>query len=302
MAIEEGAAGRLEGEHAAGAGHAGWAEDVRVDPERQREILRPQEGPHARGAFGGHPADVRQPENVDDAGEYPESGGYTFVDRRAAGDLAEAREAAARTSTPQAPGEGAWSTPIAAGAPSAASSAAPASTPGAASGGATTPAGSAPQREPEGVVRALVRGAVAGAIGALAMSLTHRASSKVLLGSADAAPNPAKGAAEALGERAGVTLGDRQADAGGTALMVGYGALLGAVYGVVHDRVRSPALVNALALGGLSYAATVPEKGLLPRLGLVAPPTEQAVLAAMVPMDAHLAYGVATAAAYEAMS
>lgn len=279
MATDEGAAGRLEGEHAAGAGHAGWTEDVRVDPERQREALLG--GPHAHGAFGAPLADERQP---DDAGE---GSGYTYVDRRAAGELADGRELAARTSTLHASTEPAR----------------PAGTPAAAARGETgETAPTATRREPDGVVRALVRGAIAGAIGALAMSLTHRASSKVLLGSADAAPNPAKGAAEALGERAGVALSDRQADAGGTALMVGYGALLGAVYGVVHDRVHSPALVNALALGGLSYAATVPEKGLLPRLGLVAPPTEQAVLAAMVPMDAHLAYGVATAAAYEAMT
>ena len=39
---------------------------------------------------------------------------------------------------------------------------------------------------------AMVRGAVAGALGALAMVLTHKASSKVLLGSAAAAyPSPA---------------------------------------------------------------------------------------------------------------
>ena len=75
----------------------------------------------------------------------------------------------------------------------------------------------------------------------------------------------------------------------------------GAVYGAVHTRVEPPALVHALLLSGLSYAVTVPDGGLLPRLGLMPPPTEQSMEQALVPVDAHLAFGVTTAAAFEAL-
>lgn len=148
---------------------------------------------------------------------------------------------------------------------------------------------------------ALVRGAIAGAIGALAMVLTHKGSSKVLLGSADAAPQPGEQMAGALAERAGRELPAGAEMAAGTGVSVGYGALLGAVYGVVHETVEPPALLHSLLLGGLSYAVTVPEWGLLPKLGLMPPPSQQSIEKAIVPMDAHLAYGVATAAAFEAL-
>lgn len=291
MTIERSAMERLEGEHAPGAAQAGWHEDVRVDPERRRESL--VGGVHAHGAFEAAPPEHTGHALPLERAPYAGRGtppadaerheGYTYVDRRAVHEPADARELAARTSSLHATGDEARALAAREHAAQAA------------------PAGEA-RREPEGLVRTLVRGAVAGAIGALALSLTHRASSRVLLGDAGAAPNPPARAAEQMGERAGVALTERQADAAGTALVVGYGALLGAVYGLVQERVHAPALANALALGGLSYAATATERGLLPRLGLVSPPTEQALLAAMVPVDAHLAYGVTTAAAYEALS
>ena len=148
---------------------------------------------------------------------------------------------------------------------------------------------------------ALARGAIAGALGALAMVLTHKASSRVLLGRAGAAPEPGEEAAEEMAQRSGHALSQGEAVTAGAGIAMGYGALLGAVYGAVHTRVEPPAVVHALLLSGLSYAVTVPEGGLLPRLGLMPPPTEQSMEQAMVSMDAHLAYGVATAVAFEAL-
>lgn len=149
--------------------------------------------------------------------------------------------------------------------------------------------------------RAMARGAAAGAFGALAMLLTHKLSSRVVVGTADAVPTPGEQLAGEAAARAGHELSDGAEMAAGAGISLGAGAVVGAVFGVVQHEVHAPPLLHGLLLSGISYALTVPEGGLLPRLGLAAPPKEQSIERAMVPVDAHLAFGVATAAAYEAL-
>ena len=78
----------------------------------------------------------------------------------------------------------------------------------------------------------------------------------------------------------------------------GGAAAWGAVYGALQQRVRAPTLVHGLLLGILVHAASGAGLGLTrpaPRNG--AAPRRQAA-----PVVAHVAYGLATAATYEALS
>jgi hypothetical protein len=73
------------------------------------------------------------------------------------------------------------------------------------------------------------------------------------------------------------------------------------MFGVVQTRVHPPGWLHGVALGGLVYAANYPSFGLLPRLGVVDPPSEQSGLEAAVPALPHVAYGLTTAAVFEAL-
>jgi hypothetical protein len=58
--------------------------------------------------------------------------------------------------------------------------------------------------------------------------------------------------------------------------------------------------VDALLLAGASYAVTMSGSGILPKLGVVAPPMSQSMEQTAVPIGAHLAFGVTTAAVHAA--
>jgi hypothetical protein len=79
------------------------------------------------------------------------------------------------------------------------------------------------------------------------------------------------------------------------ALAVGYGLAFGALYAAARPRGGNPWLEGA-ALGVACWAVGYP--GWLPALGLMPPVWRQRAPQAVAPAVEHVAYGVATVAAY----
>jgi len=151
-----------------------------------------------------------------------------------------------------------------------------------------------------GLLRAAALGAAAGLVGGIALLLVERAERAVLLPEGASTKGVAQQAVESLAREHGATLEGPPAVAAGAAVQLGYCALWGAVYGVAHEALGIPAAVDALLLAGASYAATMSESGLLPKLGIVAPPMNQSMEQTAVPVGAHLAFGITTAAVHAA--
>jgi uncharacterized membrane protein YagU involved in acid resistance len=156
------------------------------------------------------------------------------------------------------------------------------------------------RRRPRTADSALL-GAAAGLLGGVAMMVAMKMEQQALLAEEERMDPPPKKLAEVIARRQGVALSDTQAMAAGMAVHMGYSALWGAIYGVVQDRLHPPDLLHGLALGGLVYASNFPEWGLLPRLGVLPPPSEQNATRVAIPVISHAVFGVATAKAFEAM-
>jgi hypothetical protein len=71
---------------------------------------------------------------------------------------------------------------------------------------------------------------------------------------------------------------------------------------VVQSRLHPPDVLHGLLLGGVSWMATNSGSGVLPRLGAAAPASMQSMERTAVPVASHVAYGVATAMAFDALS
>lgn len=150
--------------------------------------------------------------------------------------------------------------------------------------------------------QAALRGAVAGALGAVAMTAATQLESKALLPKGEKEKPIPEQVVEAVAAGGGLDLSDTQTKAAAAGAHLGYAALWGAVYGAVQSRLHPPDLLHGLILGGLTYAAGMPEWGLVPQLGVMPPPTQQSMEKAAVPIGAHLVYGVTTALAFDALS
>lgn len=133
------------------------------------------------------------------------------------------------------------------------------------------------------------------------MMMAMKAGARALLPEGEDREPPPKKLVETLAQSSGVELSDVQATAAGMGVHMGYSALWGALFGVVQDRMRPPSALHGLLLGGLVYAANFPSFGLLPKLGVLPPPSQQPLSEAAVPAGAHVVYGLATAAAFEAL-
>jgi hypothetical protein len=157
-----------------------------------------------------------------------------------------------------------------------------------------------PEDEKKGVLSAAAAGAVAGIAGGLALIIAERLKRAVLLPRGSDATPTAQRAVESIAKDHGAQLEGAPAMAAGAAAQLAYCALWGAVYGATLGRTDTPSLVDGLVLGGLAYAATSVDGGLLPRLGVAPPPTEQAMEKAMVPVGSHLAFGLTTVALFDA--
>ena len=149
--------------------------------------------------------------------------------------------------------------------------------------------------------RAALEGALAGLIGGAAMMAAMKGGAKVLLPEGETMEPPPKKLVETLAQNRGAQISDAQATAAGMGVHMGHSALWGAIYGVVQDRLHPPDALHGLLLGGLVYAANFPEWGLLPKLGVLPPPTEQSLEKAVLPLGTHLVFGLATATAFRAL-
>jgi hypothetical protein len=153
-----------------------------------------------------------------------------------------------------------------------------------------------------GLPEAALRGAAAGVLGGAVMMMTMKAGARALLPEGEDREPPPKKLVETLARSSGVELSDVQATAAGMGVHLGYSALWGAVYGAVQSRLHPPDALHGLLLGGLMYATSFPSFGLLPRLGVLPPPTQQPLEKAALPLGAHLVFGVATSTAFRALS
>lgn len=153
-----------------------------------------------------------------------------------------------------------------------------------------------------GPAGAALRGAVAGMAGGAVMAITMKAEQKAILPEGTRTEPPSRKLVEAEAEEHGVEISQANASAAGVAAHMLYSALVGAAFGLVERRRRRPSLLDGLVLGGLVYATNFPSWGLLPKQGALPPPTEQSIEEAAIPVGAHAAFGLTTAAALRAVS
>lgn len=154
----------------------------------------------------------------------------------------------------------------------------------------------------KGIAEAALAGALAGIAGGIALMLVEKAEQKVLLPEGSATPAMGQKAVQQIARLRGAHLSPVQAQAAGAGMQIGYCAILGSLLGVVASRVDLPAIVDGLAFAGLSYAVTMSDKGILPRLGADTPPEMHSIEESAVPVGAHLAFGLTTAAVFDAVT
>jgi hypothetical protein len=150
--------------------------------------------------------------------------------------------------------------------------------------------------------KAALKGAIAGMVGGAVMKMVWEAEQKALLPKGESIGSPTQKAVETMAEEKGVELSEAQTTAAALTVYNGNMALWGAIYGAVQSRLHPPDALHGLLLGGLVYAANFPSFGVLPKLGVMPPPTMQSMEKAAIPVGAHIAFGLATAAAFDAMS
>lgn len=148
---------------------------------------------------------------------------------------------------------------------------------------------------------AALKGAIAATIGGMAMKLAWEAEQK-LLPREERLGSPTKKAVEAIAEKREVQISDAQASAGAAVFYEGTMAGWGAVFGMVQSRIHPPDTLHGLLLGGILYSLNFPKFGLLPKLGVMPPPTGQSMATAAVPIVPHIVFGLTTAAAFRALS
>ena len=156
-------------------------------------------------------------------------------------------------------------------------------------------------RGEDGLGAAAARGALAAIAGGVAMKVVWDAAERALPPQ-ERIGSPTRRAVDALARRAGTRLSGVPRDAASAALFTGAMATWGALYGVVQSRVHPPAAVHGLLLGALVYAANFTRAAALPKAGIVPAFGDQTRRQKALPIGAHAAFGLTTAAAYEAMT
>ncbi len=151
------------------------------------------------------------------------------------------------------------------------------------------------------VGEAALHGALAGMAGWLALVLTEQTGRHTIMPIGSDTTSGAARAAEAVASSHDIELSRPAAEAlGGSGELV-WCASLGALFGIVHNRVQPPPLLHGLVLAGIALGVTHSSRGIVPRLGLT-PPIQQSVEEVVIAVSAHVAFGVTTAAVYEATS
>lgn len=146
------------------------------------------------------------------------------------------------------------------------------------------------------VTEAALKGAVAGVIGGAALMLFEQIEHVMLLPRGDTTGTMGQQAVEAVAKSRGVELSKPASQIAGAAGQLAYCALLGAISGIAKRKSTRPAVVEGLATAGLAYAGSMSPGGLLPKLGVTAPPMGHSMEETAVPVVSYLAFGLTTAA------
>ena len=152
-----------------------------------------------------------------------------------------------------------------------------------------------------GVAEAAMRGAIAGVAGGMVLKAAWSLEER-LLPPGRRVESPTTDVVERQAEAHAVQLSRAQAEAAAGAGYVGSMALWGAVYGVVQTRLHPPMLAHGLLLGGLVYAANFSHFGALRRMGVLPSPPESLSGESIPRIAAHAAFGLTTAAVFEALA
>jgi hypothetical protein len=156
-------------------------------------------------------------------------------------------------------------------------------------------------RPERGAADAALRGALAAVVGGLALRAAWEAGQRALPGD-QRLPSPTDRTVDVLAARRGVTLSPAQTRAASLGVYTGAMVTWGALLGAARTRLPMSPLAQGLLLGGILYAANFPKAtGVLPRLGVLAPPGDQTRAQAAVPVAAHLVGGLATGAVLAAL-
>ncbi|MGI9089792.1 MAG: hypothetical protein ACR2GG_01675 [Gemmatimonadaceae bacterium] len=147
-----------------------------------------------------------------------------------------------------------------------------------------------------------LKGALAAVVGGMALKMLWNAGQHMLPESEKYPLSPTREAVGIMASKRGVHLSSGETTMAAGAMYGGMMAGMGALYGIAEDRLRPPPYLAGLALAGLIYGANFTRIGALPKLGIIEPAGDQPKRQAAVPLAAHVGFGLATAAAYKAMS
>lgn len=98
---------------------------------------------------------------------------------------------------------------------------------------------------------------------------------------------------------AGIPLSKAQREKGGTLVHYGYGMFWGAVFGVLHPRVKIPGILHGLVFG--TALALLSEAVILPAFKLAPPPQRYPVDTHLAGWAAHLLYGASAERSFSLM-
>lgn len=149
---------------------------------------------------------------------------------------------------------------------------------------------------------AALKGAIAGVLGGMAMKATMEMEQRALLPEGQRMEPPPKKIVQQLEERQGAELSPEQEQMAAMGVHMGYSAAWGAIHGVGSEVLDLPPMLHGLLLGGIVYWTSMGPSGFLTKAGITSSPMLQPLSQAAVPIGAHVAYGLTTAAAFEALS
>ncbi len=147
-----------------------------------------------------------------------------------------------------------------------------------------------------------LKGALAALVGGLALKMLWNAGQHTLPSSERFPSSPTREAVDILASRRGINLSSTETAIAAGLVYGGVMATWGALYGVAQDRLHPPRYLNGLLMAGMVYGTNFTRFGGLPKLGITEPAGEQPKRKAAVPLAAHVGFGLATAAAFEALS
>lgn len=149
---------------------------------------------------------------------------------------------------------------------------------------------------------AALKGAIAGMLGGMAMKAVMEMEQQALLPEGQRMTPPPRKLVQQMEERAGAELTSSQEQVAAVGVHMGYSAAWGAIHGVGSEVMDLPPMLHGLVLGGIVYWTSMGPSGFLTRMGVTPSPMLQPLSRAAIPVGAHVTYGLATAAAYEALS